>query len=170
MNQCGDKPVILLYDDEKKNNEEVSIKLTLNDAMELGATYPNPILSIGKQYEWKGTYSSNGHEDSCKITINNKKYDYIFWEGPCVKPHQFNGEIIGIQSDNFEEELDILLEKLGLNERERNDFIVYWLTKLTGRKGHKVTICDEKYDNEVAKLSVSNYSQILRVMLKFEEI
>ena len=28
------------------------------------------------------------------------------------------------------------LEVLGLNERERNDFIVYWLTKLSGRTGH----------------------------------
>ena len=170
MNQCGAKPVILLYDNEKKENEEVSIKLTLNDGMNIGATYPNPTLSIGKQYEWKGTYSSNGNEDACQITINEKKYDYIFWEGPCIKEDQFNGEIIGIQSDKFEEELDLLLEKLGLNERERNDFIVYWLTKLSGRTGHKITICNEKYDNEISKLTISNYSQMLRVMLKFEEI
>ena len=171
----GGKPVILLYDNEKKENEEVSIKLTLNEAMNIGATYPQPsyvneTTPTQKEYEWKGTYSSNGNEDACKITIYNKQYDYIFWEGPCIKEDQFNGEIIGIQSDKFEEELDLLLEKLGLNERERNDFIVYWLTKLSGRKGHKVTICNEKYDNEIAKLSVSNYSQMLRVMLKFEEI
>ena len=171
----GGKPVILLYDNEKKENEEVSIKLTLNDAMDLSITYPNPTHSNDndknkKEYEWKGTYSSNGNEDACQITINEKKYDYIFWEGPCIKEDQFNGEIIGIQSDKFEEELDLLLEKLGLNERERNDFIVYWLTKLSGRKGHKITICNEKYDNEIAKLTVSNYSQMLRVMLKFEEI
>ena len=87
-----------------------------------------------------------------------------------MKENEFNGEIIGIKAEKFEEELDKLLERLGLNERERNDFIVYWITKLSGRKGHKVTICDEKYDNEIAKLEVSGFTQILRVMLKFEEI
>ena len=78
--------------------------------------------------------------------------------------------MIGIKEDDFEEELDKLLEKLGLNERERNDFIVYWLTKLSGRKGHKVTICDEVYDNEIAQLQVNEFDKYLRVMLKFEEI
>ena len=125
-----------------------------------------------KEYEWKGNYSSNGNDNCCcKLMINQKKYDYIFWEGPCMKEDQFTGnEIIGIKSETFEEELDILLEKLGLNERERNDFIVYWITKLSGRKGHKVTICDEKYDNEIAKLEVNGFDKYLRVMLKFEEI
>ena len=104
------------------------------------------------------------------MNINEKKYDYIFWEGPCNKEEQFNGEVIGIKANQFEEELDLLLEKLGLNERERNDFIVYWITKLSGRKGHKVTICDEKYDNEIAKLELSGFEKQLRVMLKFEEI
>ena len=77
---------------------------------------------------------------------------------------------IGFQAENFEEELDELLERLGLNERERNDYIVYWITKLSGRKGHKVTICDEKYDNEIAKLEVTGFTEQMRVMLKFEEI
>ena len=63
-----------------------------------------------------------------------------------------------------------MLERLGLNERERGDFIVYWMTKLSNRKGHKVTICDEVYDNEIAQLEVSGFSKIHRVMLKFEEV
>ena len=42
LNQCGAKPVILLYDNEKKVNEEVTMTMTLNDAMNIGATYPSP--------------------------------------------------------------------------------------------------------------------------------
>ena len=39
----GAKPVILLYDeDEIVENQEVSINLTLNEAMNIGATYPYP--------------------------------------------------------------------------------------------------------------------------------
>ena len=143
--------------------------------MNIGATYPSPSTVnesdiTKKEYEWKGKYSSNGSDNCCKVTIKGKKYDYVFWEGPCMKDDQFKGNVIGIRSEVFEEELDKLVEKLGLNERERNDFIVYWLTKLSGRKGHKVTICDEKYDNEIARLEVSGFTEQLRVMLKFEEI
>ena len=172
----GGKPVILLYDEnEKKENENVEIKLTLNEAMNIGATYPQPTSCdeknpTKKEYEWKGSYSSKGNNDACEMKINNKKYEYVFWEGPCMKGDEFKGEVIGIKADKFEEELDLLLERLGLNERERNDFIVYWITKLSGRKGHKVTICDEKYDNEIARLEVSGFTEQLRVMLKFEEI
>ena len=143
--------------------------------MNIGTTYPSPSTVnesdiTKKEYEWKGKYSSNGNDNCCKVTINGKNYDYLFWEGPCNKEDQFKGNVIGIKEDNFEEELDKLLEKLGLNERERNDFIVYWLTKLSGRKGHKVTICDEVYDNEIAQLEVNGFDKYLRVMLKFEEI
>ena len=166
---------ILVPDNEHKVDQEVTVKLTLNDAMNIGATYPSP-SSVNesdinkKEYEWKGTYSSDGSDNCCKLTMNNKKYDYVFWEGPCVKEEAFKGEVVGISSERFEEELDLLLEKLGLNERERNDFIVYWITKLSGRKGHKVTICDEQYDNEMALLNVTGFDTYLRVMLKFEEI
>ena len=143
--------------------------------MNIGATYPSPSTVnesdiTKKEYEWKGKYSSNENDNCCKVTIKGKKYDYLFWEGPCNKEDQFKGNVIGMRSGVFEEELDKLWAKLGLNERERNDFIVNWLTKLSGRKGHKVTICDEVYDNEIAKLKVNGFEKYLRVILKFEEI
>ena len=82
MRLRGAKPVILLYDNEKKENEEVTIKLTLNEDMNIGSTYPKPnVLKEEikeKEYEWKGNYSSNRNEnESCKLLINNKEYDYI---------------------------------------------------------------------------------------------
>ena len=72
----GAKPVILLYDNEKKVNEEVEIQLELNEAMGIGATYPSPRErdekdEKKKKYVWKGTYSSNGNE-SCSISIGNR--------------------------------------------------------------------------------------------------
>ena len=44
------------------------------------------------------------------------------------------------------------------------------LTTLSNRNGHKVTICNEKYENEIAQLQVGGFVQIHRVMLMFEEI
>ena len=175
LNLRGAKPVILLYDNEKKVNEEVIVKLTLNDAMDIGATYPQPTVtnenSKGKEYEWKCSYSSDGSEDACQLTVNGKNYEYLFWEGICNRKEDFEeGEVVGISKEKFVDELEELLGKLGLNEREINDFIVYWLTKLSNRKGHKVTICAKKYDNEIAQLKVDGFVQIHRVMLMFEEV
>ena len=142
--------------------------------MDIGSTYPNPIVlsesEKQKEYEWNESYSSIGNESCYEMKINDKKYDYLFWEGQCLKKEEFVGEVVGIHGEKFEEEVNILLERLGLNERERNDFIAYWLTKLSGRKMFKMITCNEKYNNEIAKLEVSGFIQILRVMLKFEEV
>ena len=150
------------------------MKLTLNEAMDIGATYPSPSSTDEsdkkKEYLWKCSYSSQGTDDCCSIQMNGKKYDYLFWEGQCSNKEVLKGEVVGISKEHFVDDLEILLERLGLNDREREDFIVYWMTKLSNRKCHKVTICDEVYDNEIAQLEVSGFSKIHRVMLKFEEV
>ncbi|EKE42354.1 hypothetical protein ENUP19_0163G0006 [Entamoeba nuttalli] len=166
------KPVILLYDDTTKEKEEFCCHLELNDAIDIGTTYPSPKVikedSDKKEYEWKGTYCSDG-VSNCVIEINNKHFDYLFWEGICLKKEQFKGKEVGITKENMTNELEVLLKKLGMNEREINDFIVYWIVKLN-KKYYKVTICDSTYDNEIARLKITGFNQIHRIALKFEEV
>ena len=61
-----------------------------------------------------------------------------------------------------------LLNKLGMNSRERNDFIVYWIRTLESMKNIEVTICDDSY-NKCAPLSITNYSQQMRIFLLFHK-
>ena len=170
------KPVILLYNEnEVMNNQEVSFHLTLNETMNIGSTYPHPTLSNEnnkkkKEYEWNCHYSSNGNESCCQLIIDNKKFDYLFWEGQCTNEVSIQGERIGIECNEISEQLEVLLMKLGLNERERNDFIVYWLPQLSSMKKIQVTLWNDSYEKEVALLKVSGFEQIHRVMLVFEEI
>ena len=56
-----------------------------------------------------------------------------------------------------------------MNERERYDFIIFWIIKLNRRKEHKIKIYDEYYDNEISKLKVSEFDKIYRIMLKFKK-
>ena len=56
-----------------------------------------------------------------------------------------------------------------MNERERNDFIIFWIIKLNRRKEHKIKIYNEYYDNEIKKLKLSGFNKIYRIMLKFEK-
>jgi HD superfamily phosphodiesterase len=86
-----------------------------------------------------------------------------------MKENEFNGEIIGIQSDTFEEELDKLLEKLGLNERERNDFIVYWIKDINRHDNIAIRIEDSRYD-EAIPLKVEGFDQIHRVFVIMKNV
>ena len=56
-----------------------------------------------------------------------------------------------------------------MNERERYDFIIFWIIKLNRRKEHKIKIYNEYYDNEISKLEESEFNKIYRIMLKFEK-
>ena len=164
------KPVILLYNEEKEEGE-MEIELKLNEAMDIGTTYPKPNVNKEeiKEYLWKGKYISKG-EENCKLIIGRKEYEYIFWEGICLKKEAFRGKEIGIRKERMESELDELLIRLGLNERERNDFIVYWMIKLSEMNHVKVTVCNSEYDTTIVPMKVKGFDKVHRVMMKFESV
>ncbi|GAB1222389.1 hypothetical protein ENUP19_0106G0018 [Entamoeba nuttalli] len=90
----GGNPVILLCDNEKKKNEVVSMNIKFNEAMNVGATYPE-IKTIEesdkiKEYECKGAYNSDG-ENNCRLTGDGKEVEYLFWEDVCLKESEFEG-------------------------------------------------------------------------------
>ena len=76
----------------------MTVKLILNDAIDIGATYPHPTETSKKEYEWKCSYSSDGSEDACQLTVNGKNYEYLFWEGVCTRKEDFEeGEVVVIE-------------------------------------------------------------------------
>lgn len=115
----SDKPVIYLYPTE---TTEVSVKVGRPE--NLTCTYPK------YENEWKVIANPNGD----LIDIKTKRSLYcLYWEGiNTVKPTMNEGFIVkGEDTISFlEEKLSIL----GLNEREANEFIIYWLPKLESNK------------------------------------
>lgn len=114
-----DKPIIYIYPDKKIN---VNVKLGHSDL--LTVSYP--------QYNngWNVIASPNGN---LKDVISNKNYYGLYYEAKNHKTSmKKDGFIIeGKDTISFlEEKLDIL----GLNEREINEFIIYWLPKLENNK------------------------------------
>ena len=114
-----DKPIIYLYPEKEEN-----VKIKLGKKEKLTCTYPK------YEDEWEVIAKPNGDLTDIKTGrslyalywegINSEKCD--FKEGFCVK---------GEDSISFLEEK---LAMLGLNEREANEFIVYWLPKLEVNK------------------------------------
>lgn len=116
-----DKPVIYIY---PTKSQPVHIQLGVQG--KLGFTYPQyyipgPLDSAVQG--WSFTADPNG-----TIHMNDKEYDYLFWDAK-VPQKQFNntlGSGFFVKRDSLVPFFERNLTKMGLNAREQQDFITYW--------------------------------------------
>ena len=115
-----DKPVIYLYPEE---TTKVSVKLGRND--KLTSSYP--------KYEEKGWDVTA--EPSGKLTdINTGRELYcLYWEGKNTNETNMNEGFV-IKGEDTIKFLEEKLEILGLNEKEAQEFIIYWLPQMEDNK------------------------------------
>lgn len=112
--EVDDKPILYLY-------PEKTTQVTVNFANEslLTTTYPK------FNNEWKVTVNSNGD-----IYDNKNNYYYaLYWEELELNGVSFD-EGFYVSKENAISFLEEKLTILGLNDKERNEFIMYWLPKL----------------------------------------
>lgn len=105
------KPVIYLY---PESDTDVSVKLILDG--KLTCTYP--AYNTG----WKVTAAPDGTITDAK----GQTYNYLYWEGE-TNARWDRSEGFCVKGEDTAAFLEQALEKLGLNRREANEFIVYWL-------------------------------------------
>ena len=105
------KPVIYLYPEEET---DVSVKLILDG--KLTCTYPT--YNTG----WNVTAAPDGTLTDAK----GQTYNYLYWEGETNAQWDMT-EGFCIKGEDTAAFLEDALEKLGLNRKEANEFIVYWL-------------------------------------------
>lgn len=140
------KPVVYLYSEEKT---EVSLALNVNGEM----TFTYPKYNNG----WTVTTTNNG-----EITVNNKNYPYLFWEGETsslnfIKNDKSITEGFLIQADTIVSFLENSLTKLGLNQKEQTDFITFWGPQIEQNKGKVFLqfLIDEDYEKHIASLEIN---------------
>ena len=157
-NQCA-KPIIYLYP-TKKTKVNVKLKLS-SDLGELTTTYPKYPAKGG----WKVTANPNG-----LLSGYGNTYNYLYWEGVCEKfPWDFSHGFVVKGSDSAKF-LEKSLPKLGLNRREANEFIVYWLPKMEANKWNLISFQGKKYTDN-AKLQVSPKPKTtIRVYMAFKAL
>lgn len=105
------KPVIYLY---PKEETDVSVKLILDG--KLTCTYP--AYNTG----WNVTVAPDGTLADAK----GQTYNYLYWEGETNAQWDMP-EGFCVKGEDTAAFLEEALEKLGLNRREANEYIVYWL-------------------------------------------
>ena len=118
------KPVIYLY---PKETIDISVQLNIKNS-EFTTIYPK----FNEKNTWNVRANPNGD-----ILLNGRKYPYLFWEAKTYNPQETNEGFI-VTEENAEQFLEEKLEILGLNEKEKADFITFWLPKLLK---NKISLC-----------------------------
>ena len=129
MHGSIDKPVLYLYPEE-----DINVKVSFKNPELLTTTYPK--YNNG----WNVFVDKSGN-----INDGEKNYYALYWEEKPTKKESFN-EGFYVEKDNAIEFLEEKLSIIGLNDRERNEFIMYWLPILEKNKKSLVyfELTDEK--------------------------
>lgn len=136
----AEKPVLYLYG---YNNKNVSIKLDVDG--EITSTYP------AYDEGWYVTAKQDGTLES----VNKKdSYPYLYWEGKLNDvTFDFNKGFC-IKGTDTGTKLNEILKNIGLNDKERADFITYWLPSMEKNEYNIVSFQTKAY-TEKAKLDIS---------------
>ena len=147
-------PIIYIYPEH-----ETKVSVTVGRPENLTHTYP--------KYEgnWEVIAKPNGDLVDCKTGRNLYA---LYWEGiNTVEPNMEEGFVVkGEDTIKFLEEK---LEILGLNEREANEFIIYWLPKLESNKYNFIRFQTEEEINRNMPLEIEpEPDTIIRVVMEYK--
>ena len=145
-----EKPVIYLYPTQKQT---IEVQLNYNGA--LTHTYPKYPTD-----GWQVIAEPNG----TLWDKNGMEYYALFWEG---KPHKQiipkDGFVIaGKETAAFLEEK---LAYLGLNRKEANEFIMYWLPRMEENNYNFIHFSGKQYEEQAALIINPKPETIIRVMM-----
>ncbi len=151
-----DKPIIYLY---PETDTVCSVKLDVTGG--ITCSYP--------QYQESGWESFTARPDGTLIFPDGSEYYALYWEGKgtsaldmttgfCVK----GSETAAFLSD--------ILPKLGLNAKEANEFIIYWLPRMQENPYNLISFQTSAYTDN-AKLTVTpEPDTMIRVFMAYQSL
>ena len=81
----------------------------------------------------------------------------MFWEGKSDIEYDLTTGYV-ISGNDTAEFLEMKLNELGLNKKEANEFIVYWLPRMQKNKYNLISFQNEIYTNSAKRIrSVENW-------------
>lgn len=145
-----EKPVIYIYPTQQQQ-----VHVQLNYDGNLTHTYPKY-----PENGWNVTAEPNG----TLWDENGMEYYALFWEGTPHRPLTANNGFViaGKETAKFLEEK---LAYLGLNRREANEFMMYWLPRMENNAYNLIHFSGEDYE-KLAELKITPQPEtIIRVMM-----
>ena len=151
---CAEKPVIYLYPTEET---EVTVKLKLDG--ELTCTYP----------AYNNGWTVTAHPDGKLIDENGREYYCLYWEGETHARYDFSRGFC-VKGEDTAMFLENVLAKIGLTEREANEFIIYWLPQMERNAYNLISFKADAYTNS-AELNITPApDSLLRVFMAWKPL
>lgn len=149
------KPIIYLYPEQ---TQEVSVKLGNEELVTV--SYP--------KYEdsWKVVAEPNG--DLTDLETGRKLYA-LYYESEALTCFKVEDEGFVIKGEDSAEFLEEKLEILGLNYKEAEEFIVYWLPKLEANKYNYIRFATREEIEKNMPLEISGEpDSVIRVIMTYK--
>lgn len=150
-----DKPVIYIYPEK-----EMDVEVSLKDTDRLTCSYP--------KYEnnWKVTAKPDG-----TLLYGDKSLYCLYYENKPTKPFKVKNEGFIVKGSEAASFLEEKLAILGLNEKESEEFIIYWLPKLEANKYNYIRFANENEITENMGLDISpKPDTTIRVLMTFKDL
>ena len=150
------KPIIYLYPEE-----QIEVTVKLGKPENITCSYP--------KYEDKWTVIANPDGSLIDKGTSRELYS-LYWEGEYTTPIQMNEGFV-VKGEDSSKFLEEKLAILGLNEREAEEFIVYWLPILEKNEYHFIRFASLEEINESMPLSFSvEPNSLIRVWMQFKAV
>lgn len=148
------EPIIYLYPEKR---QEVSVEL--GTGVNIIDSYPKYVSG------WNVIGNPDG-----TIEIGEKKHPYLFWEGfSYMFPMRSDGFVV--RKSEVRGFFLNTLARLGLNNKETNDFIDAWEPKFKDAPYYFITFYEQEFIDYFAPLKISpKPDTIIRVLIDFEPL
>ena len=149
------KPIIYLYPEE-----ETELTVTVGKPEDLTCTYP----------DYGDGWHVTAKPDGTLTDDSGRSYYALYWEGKtAAKCDTSEGFVVrGEDTAKFFEEK---LAALGLNEREAQEFIVYWLPQLQNNKYNFIRFATMDEIEEIMPLDFSvKPDTLIRILMEYKPL
>ncbi len=163
----NEKPVIYLYPEDC----DAKPVLYLNAPAELDVTvrldYAGTLTSTYPAYGEDGWHVLARPDGTLTDPVTGREYYCLFWEG--VSDAEYDLSVgFCVAGEDTAAFLEDTLAKLGLNEREANEFIIYWLPRMEGNAWNLISFQGAAYtDSAVLDIDPAPDS-VLRVFMAWK--
>lgn len=148
------KPILYFYPED---TIELTVNLNLNGT--LTHTYP----------KYKDQWRVTACPDGTLFDENGQEYYALYWEGENNRPFTLNQGSV-VKGENTVAFLEESLATLGLNRREANEFIMYWLPRMENNAYNLIHFSSEEYE-AMAQLHMEPKPEtVIRVMMVYEPL
>ena len=151
-----DKPIIYIYPQEET---KVSVKVG----------YPENLTCTYPKYEdgWDVIASPDG---SLKDAKTGRNLYALYWEGIRTKEGNIEDGFV-VKGENVASFLEEKLEIIGLNDREAEEFIVYWLPILEKNEYNFIRFYEKEEIDEMMPLEINPEPEtLIRVLMGWKKL